>query len=504
MNTNWTKALCWAGSLFLALLATETLAQRSTSADTDPSSRVARLNYLRGSVSFQPAGDPDWVTANLNRPLTTGDSIWADEGARAELQLGSSAVRLTVHTSMSFLNLDDRTTQIELSEGVLNVRVLRLDRDEIFEVDTPNQAFSIMRPGQYRIEATEDGNTTMVTVRSGEGEVTGGGRTYAIGTGVTGSFTGSELLHANIYKAVAYDEFDSWCQDRDRRDDGAKSVRYVSREVVGYQDLDDYGIWQLEPGYGYVWTPKVSVGWAPYHDGHWVWISPWGWTWVDEAPWGYAPFHYGRWAIVRNSWAWIPGPIAVRPVYAPALVVFVASIGGGNVGWFPLGPREVFVPAYHTSREYVDRVNISSTAVTNATITSIYNNTRGTNIRYVNKTVRGAMTAVSQSSFSNAQPVGKSTIAISEHDLESAPVHRSAEVVPNRNGVLGRSVPTDSHVSQPGSEVLNRTVVAKTPPPAQAHIRLAPPGKPAVADSIQAFASPPASTASAGRRGNRR
>src|SRR5256885_3839541 len=44
-------------------------------------------------------------------------------------------------------------------------------------------------------------------------------------------------------------------------------------------------------------------------------------SWVDDAPWGFAPFHYGRWTIVGGSWGWVPGPIRVRPWYAPALVV---------------------------------------------------------------------------------------------------------------------------------------------------------------------------------------
>jgi hypothetical protein len=523
--------------LIIAALVTVTMGQRTAAADSDPSSRVARLNYLRGSVSFQPAGEPDWVSAIVNRPITTGDRLWADDNSRAEMHLGSATIRLDEQTGMSFLNLDDRTTQIELSEGVLNVRVHRLDRDEIFEIDTPNQAFTIERPGEYRVEASEDGHTTMVTVRNGEGEVTGGGRTYTVGTGVTGSFVGDDLLRANIYKSGGYDDFDQWCQDRDRRDDGAKSVRYVSREVVGYQDLDDYGAWQYVAGYGYVWFPRVSVGWAPYHDGHWVWISPWGWTWVDEAPWGYAPFHYGRWVAVRNTWAWIPGPVTVRPVYAPALVAFVGgphfnvsvSIGGGggNVAWFPLGPREVYVPSYRTSREYVERVNVSNTTVNNITITNVYNNTNNTNIHYVNKTVNGGVTAVSQTTFINAQHVGKSAVVVNQRDIESAPVYRRAEVTPSRNSVLGPGASEGKHVPQPRSEVTNRAVVAKTPPPAppvsfehqqaklaaqpgqplaakdieglrssnaapgRSHVRQAPPGRQTVADSTQAPANPP-------------
>ena len=106
------------------------------------------------------------------------------------------------------------------------------------------------------------------------------------------------------------------------------SVRYVPRAMIGVEDLDDNGTWSIVAAYGTVWVPRVPAGWAPYRFGHWAWIEPWGWTWIDDAPWGFAPFHYGRWAFVGDRWVWIPGAIVARPVYAPALVVFV----GGN-GW---------------------------------------------------------------------------------------------------------------------------------------------------------------------------
>jgi hypothetical protein len=357
MMAKGTKILSLASVLLISALLTAASAQRNGPADNDPSGRVARLNYLQGSVSFQPADEPDWVNAVVNRPMTTGDRLWADDNSRAEMHLGSSTIRLDGQTGMSFFNLDDRTTQIELSSGALNIRV-RGWIAMIFEVDTPNQAFSILRPGQYHIEASEDGNSTYVTVRTGEGEVTGGGRIYSVGAGFSGNFRGSDTLRASIYRADANDEFDTWSEARDRHDDRSQSIRYVSPDLVGYQDLDDYGTWRVDASYGNVWMPRVATGWAPYHDGHWVWISPWGWTWVDDAPWGYAPFHYGRWVYASNNWGWIPGPIAVRPVYAPLwspLAVrvsafgFIGGGGGGNVGWFHWVP-EVYVP---TNRQAV-------------------------------------------------------------------------------------------------------------------------------------------------------
>src|SRR5215471_19858263 len=134
----------------------------------DPPSRVARLGYMQGSVSFQPAGESEWVEAVMNRPLTTGDRLWTDRDGRAEVELGAASIHLAPNTGFSFLNLDDRTVQIELTSGTLDIRVRDLNQNKIFEVDTPNQAFSAFAAGHYRIEASEDGNSTVVTVREGD------------------------------------------------------------------------------------------------------------------------------------------------------------------------------------------------------------------------------------------------------------------------------------------------------------------------------------------------
>ncbi len=468
--------------LVAAALLTVTLPPRAMADEYDPPGRVARLRYAQGSVSFQPAGDSDWVAAVLNRPTTTGDKLWTDAGARAELTIGSATIRLAGSTGFSFLNLDDRTVQIQLTEGTLGIRVRRLGRDEIFEVDTPNQAFTILRPGRYRVEASENGYATVVTVRDGEGEGTGAGRTYRVVSGESATFSGVDPLRADIVDAGGPDEFDDWGWRRDRHDDRVRSARYVSGDVVGYEDLDDYGSWRFDPRYGNVWVPtRVAYGWAPYRLGHWAWISPWGWTWVDDEPWGYAPFHYGRWVYLGGRWAWVPGPIAVRPVYAPALVAFIGgpgfgvsiSVGGGyagNVGWFPLGPSEVYVPAYHVSLAYVNRVNVSNTTVSTTTITTVYNtqvtnNYTTTNVTYVNRTVPGGVTAVPHGVFTGAQPVARAVVAVNAQQVASAPVGARAAVAPTRASVLGIRASTASTAARPPAAIANRPVVAKVAPP---------------------------------------
>src|SRR5258706_14384137 len=112
----------------MALAVTLVGPPRAAADDDDPPSRVARLSLADGSVSFQPAGTQDWVSAVVNRPMTTGDKLWADRDSRAELQIGSGSIRLGSNTCFSFLNLDDNTARLQLSRGNVRIHMRRLDR----------------------------------------------------------------------------------------------------------------------------------------------------------------------------------------------------------------------------------------------------------------------------------------------------------------------------------------------------------------------------------------
>jgi hypothetical protein len=443
--------------------------------DDDPPTRVARLAYAQGSVSFQPAGTEDWVGAILNRPITTGDQVWSDADGRVELQLDGSLIRLSNNTGLSFLNLADNVTQIQLSTGTLLVRVRRLDDNETYEIDTPNLAFSILRPGTYRLSVDPDGNTTVIKVRSGEGEVTGGGAAFTVHANEYDIFSGTDQLNFDQQQYTNdEDQFETWGASRDARWERSQSSRYVSADVVGYEDLDDQGSWRPSPEYGNVWFPRVTEsGWAPYHNGHWAYIEPWGYTWVDDEQWGYAPFHYGRWVSVNGAWGWVPSPpqtqgvVYVRPVYAPALVAWVGV--GANVAWFALGPREVYVPSYPVSRNYVNNINVSNTTVTTVVVNNYYNTTvvnktvNVTNVRYVNQTVPGAVAATTSQAFSTAQPVARNVVVVDQRAIASAQVRTfTPTVVPAKQAVLG-----SGRVStfRPPAAVQARTVVAKSAPP---------------------------------------
>ncbi|MBU6491418.1 MAG: hypothetical protein KGQ45_01475 [Burkholderiales bacterium] len=442
-------------------------------AQGDPPASIARLNVVSGAVSVAPAGADQWIDANPNRPLTTGDDIWADRGSRAELQIDSTLVRLDSQTNLSLLDVGDRNVQLKVTQGAVNVRLLEYDPNQPVEVDTPNLAFVPRSAGEYRLDVEPDG-TTAVTVRRGTGSVYGDNAAISIGPRQRFRFAGTNLQLLAGAAGPGYDDFDRWAAERDRLEDNSPSARYVPRGMVGYESLDAYGVWQTDPGYGAVWVPTVtSPGWAPYRDGHWVWIAPWGWTWVDDEPWGFAPFHYGRWAYVRERWCWVPGPVNVRPVYAPALVAWVGgdhddhwsvtlATGVPGIGWFPLGPGDAYRPSYRVSNTYIERVN--RTVIINKTInrnTYITNNVSRT--VYVNQHVHNAITTVPAAAFVQGRPVVSSAVAMAPGAAARMRVGTSPDVTP-----VARSVMGDARQARhaPPHDIVARQVLALRTPPA--------------------------------------
>ena len=447
-------------------------------ANADPPARIARIGYVSGAVSFSPSGESDWARAALNRPLTSGDRLWADARGRAEIQIGGAIVRVNAGTGLSLLNLDDQIAQLQLTQGTLNVRVRRLERNQVFEVDTPNLALIVRQPGEYRIAVDLDGNATTIVVRKGQAEVYGDAASYVVDSRQPYRFIGTDLREYQVVDAPRPDEFDRWASDRDRVYDRSLSARYVSPDVIGYQDLDANGRWRVDATYGNVWVPnRVAAGWAPYRDGHWAWVDPWGWTWIDDAPWGFAVSHYGRWANLQGTWGWVPGPVSSRAYYAPAVVRFVGgdnfqlSVSSGTVAavaWFALAPREVYQPSYAVSRGYFENINRSNTVVNTTVINNYYNNTNVTNIVYVNRAVPGAVVAVPTTAFVQAQPVSRAALRVVPAMLAQRPVVAAPPVAPVERSVRGAAAPAD----KPPARAFERPVIAHAAPPA-AHVGFA-------------------------------
>src|SRR5882757_3380279 len=177
-------------------------------AEDDPPGRVARLQYSSGSVSVQPQGTQDWVQATVNRPLTSSDNIWTDKDSRAELSLGTGIFRMNSETSVTFTNLNDRTVQVQLHQGTLSLHLRKLYDGEIYEIDTPNMAFTVQKSGEYRFDVQPEGDVTLVTVFKGQGDATGEGPAVHVREHERARFhEGTSLAH-EFSPAPGYDGFD--------------------------------------------------------------------------------------------------------------------------------------------------------------------------------------------------------------------------------------------------------------------------------------------------------
>ncbi len=384
MKMQWKNWGLLAGLVALPALAVpDVLAQP----DEDPPEVAARVALVQGDVSLQVNGSEEWTVPETNYPLTSGDRLYTDTNGNVAIQQGSVDVRLWHSSDVTLTNLTSEYEQIGIAQGAMRVRVYALDPGRTVEVDTPNGAVIIQRPGDYRINAYGGDDGSLVQVNSGSVQITGPNVNQMVVAGQAVQLFGTDQIQIGLVDMPPFDDLDNWSIARDHRMLNSVSARYVSREIPGYDELDDNGGWE-QGQYGPVWYPRnMPSGWAPYTYGHWAYVQPWGYTWIDDSHWGYAPFHYGRWVHEGPRWGWVPGPPTVRPVYSPALVAFVGGgpglsvgvhIGGGGGGgvaaWFTLSVGEPYVPWYRCTPRYVERNNVSNVNITNIHNTTIINN----------------------------------------------------------------------------------------------------------------------------------
>jgi hypothetical protein len=213
---------------------------------------------------------------------------------------------------------------------------------------------------------------------------------------------------------------------------------------------------------------RVAGSWAPYSTGRWLWDPYYGWTWLDDAPWGWAPFHYGRWVHVSGYWGWCPGPIVVRPYYAPALVAFYGSglsigvsIGRPHVGWVALGWGEPLVPWWGPRhfREHAHWAGWGGVRVVNKVVVqhnTVYN-AKQINV-YQNAGVRDAIVAVDRDHFGRRSGKGERFERVEVG--KSKPVHGDFDVAPDRSSLVGEA----KAARRPPQQLRERAVVATRVP----------------------------------------
>jgi hypothetical protein len=471
----------------------------------DPPSRVVRLGVLQGEASVEPAGMSQFVAAELNQVLTSGDRLYLDPSATAELQTGQIALRVGGGTDLTVSAMTDQLAQFGLAGGSLHLRSYALSEGTVLELDSPEAAITVLQPGDVRVDEDASTHATTIAVLSGQVQVDGPGFSQQMSGGESLRVHGADpstglQAYVEPLSQAPGDRLDRFAEARDSAyATGLQaSADFVNPDTTGLADLADYGSWDAATTYGPVWFPVVAVTWRPYCDGHWAWVAPWGWTWVGAEPWGFAPSHYGRWVQIDGRWGWLPGTRPNKPVYAPAMVAFVggrqfsASLGfapgAGVAAWFPLGPREPYAPWYHGSTLYLNRVNASNLYNANIAEARAFYNQRAVSV-YVNDSLpsrsyvnRGVGTvAISQASFLGGQPVARNQIRLSSTALAQAPVltrsaplpgfaasqRTAARVVPpagNRPTLPGQPATRPAGDAGEGNAFVNRPVFVRTHP----------------------------------------
>jgi hypothetical protein len=430
-----------------------------------------RLSFVDGEVSFFRPGAQHWAPASVNTPLAAGDELYAAEGANLELQIGSRAyVRAGEETQLALTSVEPDFLQFRVTEGHVSLDLRSVKASQTLEFDTPNAAFTIEHSGYYRVEVADD-TTTFITRRGGRASVTpASGVAADLAASEQVVISGGDAPQLETYAAPELDAWDRWNYARTDAQLDAMSARYVPDGVYGVDDLDHHGTWRVVPTYGAIWVPRgVAVGWTPYSTGRWMYDPYYGWTWIDAAPWGWAPYHYGRWVHVSGYWGWAPGPVVVRPYYAPALVAFFGgggvsvgiSIGAPHVGWVALGWGEPIVPwwgprgvrgvprwAGWGGPRFVNNVVVKRKTVIH--VKDIHD--------YQNRHVRNAFVAVDRRHFGR-RAVADARIASARAE-RFAPVRGDLDLRPGRESLVA----SDGAARRPPRERRERPVVATRKP----------------------------------------
>jgi hypothetical protein len=425
-----------------------------------------RLSLTDGQVSFWRPGAQDWTQAQVNTPLAPGDALSTGSPGTLEVQIGGRAfVRGWANTQLSLGAQEPDFLQFTVAAGTAVFDLRALDPSDTVEVDTPNAAILIQQAGYYRVDVSGTQSRVM-TRRGGRATVTpAGGQAVAVTPSEELVVEGAGTPQLAAYAAPPLDDWDRWNYTRTERLLDAVSARYVSPGAYGVSDLDPYGTWRVVPTYGTVWVPTgVPAGWTPYSTGSWVLDPVYGWTWVDAAPWGWAPYHHGRWCFVDGYWAWAPGPVIARAVYAPALVAFlgepvgvVVGVAGPPVSWVALGWGEPVVPwwgprgAAHgpSWRGWGGPRVVNNVVVSNTTVVNVQNITV-----YRNATVPHAVVAVDRDRFGRGRVPTKHVVQVDPQRLRPLPGG------PEISSTPASLAPTAARGIRPGPEVLKRLEVA--------------------------------------------
>ena len=323
----WTSF--FSAPLFVALTTSVALAQTPDRADQPNvvADAPAHISFVDGSAVLERDGQRESSPENM--PLLAGDRVRTQNG-RVEILFGDGSIlHMDADTVVDFQSNE----LVRLLDGRLRLSIPRPERQVSYRIDAPFASAVINQPGEYRFSVlrSDRGQEVELAVLRGCAELANDdGRTTLCAGQRAYARADAAPSYAYAFNSASWDAFDRWSEARRDQRLGV-STQYLPSEVQPYAPaFDQYGSWQYNTSYGYVWYPSVAVGWRPYYYGRWVTTRPYGWTWVGVGPWAWPTHHYGRWGFSAGSWFWIPGH-----AWAPAWVSW--AYAPGFVSWCPLG-----------------------------------------------------------------------------------------------------------------------------------------------------------------------
>ena len=331
---------------FLVGLATATAVSAQAPERTDQpniaTAPPAHVAFVDGSAVLERDGRPESSPENM--PLLAGDRMRTQDG-RVEILFGDgSTLHMDANTTVDFQSNE----LVRLLDGRVRLAIRRQDQQVSYRIDAPFASAVISQAGEYRLSVlhSDRGQEVELAVLRGCAELANDdGRTTLCAGQRAYARANAAPSYAYAFNSASWDAFDRWSETRRDQRLGV-STQYLPSEMQPYAPaFDQYGAWQYNSSYGYVWYPSVSVGWRPYYYGRWATLRPYGWTWVGVGPWAWPTHHYGRWGFSAGAWFWIPGrswaPAWVSWAYAP-----------GYVSWCPLGWNNRAVLTFGFSHGY--------------------------------------------------------------------------------------------------------------------------------------------------------
>ena len=316
-----TCCLAWLSFAFL------TVAAPVVAQDVVEQEPPAHISHAEGAVILERDGRTESSPGSM--PLLAGDRVRTQSGRAEILFADGSTLHLDAGTVVDFQS----DAVIRLLDGRVRVNIAGPNRPVAYRIDAPSAWVDILQPGEYRVALLggERGGEVELAVLRGAAELVNEDGTTRVRAGERAfAALGAAPSQPYVFNSAAWDSFDRWSEARRDLRLGV-SAEYVPAEVQPYAaTLATYGTWRHEPTYGYVWYPRVSIGWRPYYHGRWSHFRPWGWTWIGHDPWAWPTHHFGRWGFSAGVWFWIPGR-----TWAPAWVSW--AYAPGFVSWCPLG-----------------------------------------------------------------------------------------------------------------------------------------------------------------------